>query len=201
MRSQLFLSCWLACTLSTAHAATVRPVPLVQARASSDEVDDSERGAWDYIKMGMGFDAVEMADEVASGHLMEKLAGGCLPMVGGHLWGPRVAFADPPETPSAAIVVGVISTVMGVIQLGMIPIALLAWVPFYGWVLLGIPLLLWLIYAVINSYFQWWVFPRALQLIYSDAYAGNGGGEGDSRRKSKKKGKKKHSRPSDEDDE
>ncbi|MBI5496573.1 MAG: hypothetical protein HY904_16240 [Deltaproteobacteria bacterium] len=177
----------------------VAPVPLVapadgahgiqSVKKSRDEdesenEDDGEKGALDYVKMSLLFSGPDVAEEVQDGRVLEHLVGGLFAELGGHLWAPSFAYEDI-EAPPAARTLGIAATVVAWLWL---PFMIFWMVPYVGWVLGGIPFLLSL---VVVNYFSFWVFPRALQFAYSDSVAAGGVSEKSDKKKSKKKKKKK----------
>jgi len=176
---------------------------LARRKKSADEDEDTgSRGIVDYLKMA--FTGGETADEVSDGLVMEWIMDGMLASLGGHWWGPRVAYKKAPPAPGAATAVGVISTIMPWATLVILPFVIFWMIPYVGWtvgsvllILVGIP---WLAYVIFNLVMQWFVFPRMLQFIYSDAYAADGGG-GSSRKNSARSKKDADEEEEEEEDE
>lgn len=157
-----------------------------------EESDEGERDWMEYLKMSFTFNDEEVSEVVADGRIVEHLLGGFLAAFGGHIWAPTLMAYKDVEQPSAAMWIGVISTVHAWMFLPL----LLWWaIPYIGWFTGWLPFMLW---AGVNIALQFWFLPRALQFAYSDASggpgAGGGSGDGDApKKKAKKKPpKKKH---------
>jgi hypothetical protein len=167
------------------------------AEDSGESEDPSERGLFSYFKLAFNFDE-ELAPEVADQALVVWVVSALLGGLGANLWAPMVFFKDTPsnEAKKNATILGVVATILPFLTIfpGFFPFV------FPGTYFLGAGLVAFLILEVCIWFSLLFLYPRMIQLAYSDAYKigddGSGGGGGGS----KKKGKKKKKAESDDDE-
>jgi hypothetical protein len=148
-------------------------------------------GVMGYVKEPALFNTRPLRPEVAAGKVLSFVLGGTLAAVGGHLWGPKVALEGVPDNLDTARSkpLGIAATLTSFlyfvplccwVPLGL-PLCVFTLVPVYGWVVGGVLLAAWsglqclCVGLPINgttSFFNWWVFPRAILQAYSDGWDG-----------------------------
>jgi hypothetical protein len=125
----------------------------------------------DYLKMSFTLSKEEVAQPIKDGRLLEHIVGGLFSSLGGHIWGPMIFYKDVKPDNNEAMIIGVISTLVG---WSWLPIVLIAWIPYVGW---AVGAVLWVTWIAVDLTLQLWFFPRALQFAYSDAAGGGGGSD------------------------